>query len=75
MFGTEKSKLTQRAYKKGHKIRREEPKVLQIDPHSTYGEYKQFANRSQSTHLGQLSYLDSHFRSSSKKITIPPGVD
>jgi hypothetical protein len=72
MFGIEKSKLTQRAYEEGHKIRWEEPKVLQIDPHSTYRKYKEFAHRSQSTQLGQLSDLDSHFRSRRRKLQLRP---
>jgi hypothetical protein len=52
-----------------------EPTVLQIDPHSTYRKYKEFAHRSHSTQLGQLSDLDSHFRSRRKKIATSSSVD
>jgi hypothetical protein len=39
----EKSKLTQHAYEKGHKIYLNETKVLHIEPNTTYRKYKESA--------------------------------
>jgi hypothetical protein len=63
----EKSKLAQHAYK--------EAKVLQIEPNATYRKYKEFGHMSlgcssdQSTQLGHLSHLDSHYCRNQKTTT------
>jgi hypothetical protein len=54
----EKSKLAQHAYEEGHKLRRNEAKVLQIDPNTTYRKYKESAHMSLLEHPISQPRLD-----------------
>jgi hypothetical protein len=71
----QKSKLVQHAYEEGHKIYWKEAKVFQTEPNATHRKYKESAHISvrpseQSTHLGHLSHLNSHYCRSQKATTV-----